>query len=114
MRDRLIELLNKTFAEQYDNRGLLTAPHTADHLLANGVVVPPCGVGWTIYLLKDDCVYCGQVKSIDVYIKTMRINGMYWNEDEKEWYGFTSPLCCFGKDIFLTKEEAEQALKERE
>ena len=39
-RDRLIELIEKTFAEQYEKRGLLTAPHTADDLLANGVIVP--------------------------------------------------------------------------
>lgn len=35
-RERLIELLDKTFAEQYEKRGFLTAPHTADYLLANG------------------------------------------------------------------------------
>ena len=38
-REKLIELLNETFEEQYEKRGLLTAPHTADHLLANGVKV---------------------------------------------------------------------------
>lgn len=39
-RDRLIEKLDKSFAEQYEKRGLLTAQHTADDLLANGVIVP--------------------------------------------------------------------------
>lgn len=37
MREKLIELLNNSFDEQYSKRGLLTAPHTADHLIANGV-----------------------------------------------------------------------------
>ena len=35
----LVELLNKSFADQYEKRGLLTAAHTADYLLANGVTV---------------------------------------------------------------------------
>ena len=38
-REKLIELLNDSFDEQYSKRGLLTAPHTADHLIANGVTV---------------------------------------------------------------------------
>lgn len=39
-REKLMELLNDSFDEQYNKRGLLTARHTADHLVANGVVVP--------------------------------------------------------------------------
>lgn len=40
-RQKLIELLNSSFEKQYEKRGLLTAPHTADDLLANGVTVQP-------------------------------------------------------------------------
>lgn len=39
LKQRLIELLNETFAEQYDKRGLLTAPHTAEALIENGVTI---------------------------------------------------------------------------
>ena len=39
MREKLIELLNNSFDKQYSKRGLLTAPHTADDLIASGVVV---------------------------------------------------------------------------
>ena len=39
MREKLIDLLNDSFDKQYSQRGLLTAPHTADHLIANGVTV---------------------------------------------------------------------------
>ena len=38
-REKLIELLNNSFDEQYSKRGLLTAPHTADHLIASGVTL---------------------------------------------------------------------------
>ena len=43
MRERLIELLNKSFDEQYSKRGLLTAPHTANDLIANGVTIQKRG-----------------------------------------------------------------------
>lgn len=39
LKQRLIELLNETFSEQYDKRGILTAPHTAEALIANGVTI---------------------------------------------------------------------------
>lgn len=43
-REKLVELLNSSFEKQYEKRGLLTAPHTADDLIANGVTVPSrCG-----------------------------------------------------------------------
>ncbi len=45
MRDRLIWLLNKSFEKEYDKKGLLTAEFTADHLIANGVIIAPLTVG---------------------------------------------------------------------
>lgn len=36
-REKLMALLDKSFEEQYEKRGLLTAQHTATDLLANGV-----------------------------------------------------------------------------
>jgi len=42
VREKLVELLNNSFAEQYEKRGLLTAPHTATDLIAHGVTVQEC------------------------------------------------------------------------
>lgn len=39
VREKLVELLNNSFSEQYEKRGLLTAPHTATDLIAHGVTV---------------------------------------------------------------------------
>lgn len=39
VREKLVEMLNNSFAEQYEKRGLLTAPHTAIDLIAHGVTV---------------------------------------------------------------------------
>lgn len=58
-RDRLIELLNNSFAEQYEKRGLLTAPHTADDLLANGVIVQKKGEWQDNHNGTYACSICG-------------------------------------------------------
>ncbi len=39
MKEKLVELLENSFAEQYIKRDLITAPHTADDLIAHGVTV---------------------------------------------------------------------------
>ena len=39
MRAKLTELLKTTFNEQYEKRRMITHQHTADFLIANGVVV---------------------------------------------------------------------------
>ena len=39
VREKLVELLNNSFDEQYSKRGLLTAPHTAKDLIDHGVTV---------------------------------------------------------------------------
>ena len=39
VREKLVELIGNSFAEQHKKRGLLTAPHTATDLIAYGVTV---------------------------------------------------------------------------
>ena len=39
VREKLIEILDNSFEKQYEKRGLLTAPHTAEDLIAHGVTV---------------------------------------------------------------------------
>lgn len=65
MRERLIELIlacdmeNEVlvcFKERPKNRQ--AAEIIADHLLANGVIVPPCKVGDTVYGIAQPCGGC--------------------------------------------------------
>ena len=117
MRDRLIELLDTSFIESDDNFGVPNAYQVADHLLANGVIVPPCKVVDTVYFVHELCdaegkeykdVLEGKVHSLSV--------------DEKRTWLYMSYLCGLnywhtfddiGKTVFLTREDAERALKER-
>ena len=105
-RDRLIELINKTFAAQYEVRGLLTAQHTADYLLANGVIVPLCNIGQTVHTRYG---YSFKIQRIEVLEdkKIIFRCGNDGTDDYMAFYDFE-----IGADVFLTKEEAEAKLKE--
>ena len=119
MRDRLIELLFQANDIVHRNGFKFNANVMADHLLANGVIVPPCKVGDTVYSIDYyyDC-------DIDGY----EVCDEYQNDESSCEYcphnvrkNYTSEIEFkisfyddFGKTVFLTKEEAERALKERE
>ena len=118
MRDRLIALLRQVdfdYCEElatYAENGYKGAPdvpeYFADHLLANGVIVPPCKVG-------DNCYPLPRYKTPIVERKISRITfskrniiiGYYENDGQ-----YRPPLRTrvLGDDVFLTREEAERAL----
>ena len=110
MRDRLIELLNTTI---YPRVGADPVEVVADFLLDNGVIVPPCKVGDTVYFveLDEDCkcyVDKGRVYAISQNENTLWLSVRYLSGLR---YDHTSND--FGKTVFLTIEEAEKALKEK-
>ncbi len=102
----------------------------ADYLLANGVIVPPCKVGDTVYVLdaivdKDICENCesyyeGGMGDLPACNKgkcgnrakeCIEIKEVLVTQKELYWWLYME---AFGETVFLTKEEAEQKLKERE
>lgn len=109
MRDRLIALLKGILRvyvndvaywhdEQY---GAL-----ADHLIANGVIVPPCKVGDTVYRVYTKS-WIGEDKICEISISR---GGVFYVDDK----GRETSCEKIGKTVFLTREEAELALKEKE
>ena len=113
-KDRLIELLKK--ADDIASKKLImdyddAIADNADYLLANGVIVPPCKVGQTLWILFtiEKTIESREIESIIQSSRSWTIrftNGdcfTVWDNAEDEY---------FGKTVFLTKEEAEQALKE--
>ena len=102
-RERLIELLDNYMGNEFlKNDGL------ADYLLANGVIVPPCKVGDTVYYVSEDTVLSDEITLIEVtesamYLSTcseryMLNNGCLYSE-------------MLDKKAYFTKEEAVEALK---
>ena len=116
-RDRLIELLTDSMDKQYEKRRLITPQHTADDLLANGVIVPPCKVGETVYVISryyagDWEVYKCEIDSITVYKNNTFISCVA-NDVRFGKINFGLNLFDIGKTVFLTKEEAEAELQKR-
>jgi hypothetical protein len=117
MKKRLIELVMNTpklpitVGGRNNGKTYQTAGNIADHLLANGVIVPPCKVGDTVYVLRD----WGYKKDIqEEEVGAIVIKGT--NDFSKELWedvfgGVIGSFADFGKTVFLSKEEAEKALK---
>lgn len=100
MRDRLIDLLYE--AEGQVNNDYPTVEQIADHLIANGVIVPPCKVGDTVYYL--DRVF-REVDKCKVYGFTVVNGKLALLVDNGEYKYVTTKWC-------NTKAQAEQKLKE--
>lgn len=123
MRDRLIELICDKLqdgCECYCNHPpCRQCENIADHLLANGVIVPPCKVGDVVYVITSDSpigIEETRVSQIKIKVKengkiSYRISApcVYDDWGEAHW---TFCEFDFGKTVFLTREEAEQKLKE--
>jgi hypothetical protein len=111
-RDRLIELQIEAYKEwsANTNHDISVAEFVTDYLLANGVIVPPCKVGDTVYTIFE-----GDIEALKVICAKTEENAefVYRYYDAKN--GFLSmPFTnrSIGKTVFLTKEEAEAKLKE--
>ena len=114
-RERLIELLvNSNTHDSYECKlctkkdvscTRCSGEKLADYLLANGVIVPPCKVGDEIYyLFPQQGIQRAFVRRIQIGKYGVAICTKY---------GATL-ISEIGKTVFLTREEAEKALKERE
>ena len=96
-----------------------TVPEMVDYLLANGVIVPLVKIGDTVYTnvswqgwyLRDkDKPYKAKVVYIGINGSENYVNVVYENNDNMLTFTFDE----IGDRIFLTREAAEKALKERE
>lgn len=119
-KERLIELIND--CRSMDGYGMELVEKQADHLLANGVIVPPCKVGDICYPLNasETELTCEEkISRITISEKNIII-GYYehWDYSNRcrktDTWRLPLRTRILGKGVFLTKEEAEQALKERE
>ena len=134
-RERLIELLKK--APYGANAITLSDKHKdsilgeiADYLLENGVIVPPVKMGDIVYIdnaphnvvhitIEEDGIsYCAKYDCDEYecckecpFAKEISFGEVIMCEGN-EYHEFTASD--IGKTVFLTREEAEKALKERE
>ena len=116
MKDRLIKLLEaeggfSRYMTDDERRAKL-----ADHLISNGVIVPPCKVGDTIYVIRDmdnPARMMLECKVISISVEETSIHFQF-QTFKKYLYRYGSfNIDDIGKTVFLTREEAEKALAER-
>lgn len=117
MKEKLIELIEDTLQDWECDVSDKTISEIAEHLIDNGVAVLPCKVGDTVYIPWEyDCtngVAFSEVEKIVFYIPNVpRI----FIKDLESDMPMPSNFCPddFGKTVFLSREEAGKALKERE
>lgn len=113
-RERLIELIRKAKKNTKGaNCDLEREMLFADYLLENGVIVPPCKVGDTVYFIIDDAI-SGEAFLDSQQINDVSTRGIFVSSDTLvENCDTFEPYSNFGETSFLTREEAEKALAER-
>ena len=117
MRDRLIELIQNAV----NGCARHWAEIIADHLLANGVIVPPCKVGTTIY----EAIWLKKKKFS--HFRECKVVGFHTGEfpDLRGHKRDNYLIVCYdcghlghipydkiGKTVFLSREDAERAFEE--
>ena len=98
-KERLVELIKQAKKQTKNaNCDIERNMIFADYLLENGVIVPPCKVGDVVYLITD-------------HTGDMRRTVTGFTQDYILSYAMQIPMSEFGKTVFLTREEAEKALR---
>ena len=111
MLDRLVALINEA-KDEYPTIPPVNcckptfAYYLAKRLLASGAILPPCKVGDTVYRISkrygEWCVLPRTVCSIRYSLDS---------RGNIAWYLFNTTEDRIGETVFLTHEEAKQALK---
>lgn len=120
MRDRLIAILDE-YGDDISFCDICDRPtedceackneQLADYLLANGVIVPPCDFLQKVYVLptiENNLCDITEMKCIGFILSHDNYNVNLIDSKNKL---YQPAFGRFGKTVFLTKEEAEQALK---
>lgn len=108
MKKKLVEILIAKDVVK-DSNAYDHAESLADYLLENGVIVPPCKVGdvlYDIYETTSDGEYIYERKVREINIRLDKRNKP-WLIIDGYYFAFED----FGKNVFLSREEAEAALK---
>lgn len=124
MKDRLRDLIINTprinnCVGRKQGRGIMTAEHIADHLLANGVIVPPCKVGDTVFMPWEYKGVAGIAALTVTHVITDHVHSYIRTDLESDCAEYMQKYNYgrfdfrqFGKDIFASNKEAEKALEE--
>ena len=86
----------------------------ADYLIENGAIIPPCKVGDTVYDISEFVNGCSYPEIYEYKCDYITIFKDKDGETVFEIDAINFRLNDFGKTVFLTREDAAKALRERE
>ena len=110
MRDRLIALIKEAERAFPKDKPILDIEEfVADHLLANGVIVPFAECGADIYGAFEWCP--DEVCEGTLISYSIQRDGTWFYCHYSNGLNMWHKIEDFGKTVFLTKEESEEALK---
>ena len=126
-RKRLVEILKQNChcinedCEKCSSNGICFTRREADHLLDNGIIVPPVKVGQTVYritklLSGDKFVTEGIIFEVSSTYEngTSKTRFYFWakgDEQASRHYSLWCDLTEFEKSIFTSREDALKALE---
>ena len=120
-RERLTALLMAGAGDYLGKGGALNCTKLAEYLLEHGVIMPPCKVGDKVYIPwrwnNRNGIVFAEVEEIKIYdsnnhymfLIDLRSDDEEFNQSFGGWKIGKS----IGETVFLTRKEAERALKER-
>lgn len=114
MRDRLSRLIfNKLSETCRECSSLECTEELTDYLLENGVIVPPCKVGDTVYFVARNSERpIGQILPVEIVMIGKTESGFCaQGKIEGNTFDIMHPFEIDNSTFFTSKEEAEEALK---
>jgi hypothetical protein len=104
MKEKLIEIMNSV---PTNGGHCVTTADLAEHLIQNGVVVLPCKVGDVVYrIMTSPHTKIKSIKETKVCRIAVDADGIYLFCQH-----CAAAKSVLGKNVFLSREEAERALK---
>lgn len=113
-KERITEILKAYTKKNNISASSVILEEYAEDLLANGVIVPPCKVGAEIFgVFDNDDEQRKEIYEGKVICFSLDENNLLWARMRyKTGLTYWHTIDDFGKTVFLTKEEAEEKLKE--
>lgn len=111
-KERITEILKAYTKKHNIVASVVILEEYAEELVRHGAILPPCKTGDTVYSIA-----CNEIHPFVVVASKIQLVGeeaSFEYKAENVEYPMFFDDSNIGKTVFLTKEEAEQALKERE
>lgn len=113
-RKRLVKILKENChcknedCEKCSSNGICFTHREADHLLDNGIVVPPVKVGQTVYTIIDCKKRAEKLIITGVHYYSKYLSFCALSRSQKQYYFEDDDI---GKTVFTSREDAEKALE---